>query len=285
MFYQSNKFNIQFKKIRRSKGISIEKATNGITSKSHLSSWENGKTTMDLDIFIKLLNRINVQPSDFFKEYESYELRIYTDDVVKMYANNDVIELRELIKILKSNYQLNPQNKTIFFRLAIAANFYLDLSGYNLFSEKDTSLLWLHFSEIEKWYIEDIILFGNTQLLLNSVQVYQAARSLISHSVECNQINNTMVLNTVINVVFVLLKKKKVKLATKILEIISKQNITDDHAFELIRMQFMQMLIDYINNKNEKNMQIFFEALKILKFNNEVDNFNFAFSQIKDIYK
>lgn len=87
MVYQSYNFGSKFKELRRSKGISIEKVAKDITSKSHLSNWKNGKATLDITVFVKLLSGINIQPAEFFKDYEVYELHAYTDDIVEMYAN------------------------------------------------------------------------------------------------------------------------------------------------------------------------------------------------------
>ncbi|NRO34584.1 helix-turn-helix domain-containing protein [Lactobacillus helveticus] len=67
MVYQSYNFGSKFKEMRRSKGISIEKVAKDITSKSHLSNWKNGKATLDITVFVKLLSRINIQPAEFFK--------------------------------------------------------------------------------------------------------------------------------------------------------------------------------------------------------------------------
>lgn len=66
MVYQSYNFDSKFKELRRSKGISIEKVAKDITSKSHLSNWENGKATLDITVFVKLLSRINIPPAEFF---------------------------------------------------------------------------------------------------------------------------------------------------------------------------------------------------------------------------
>ncbi|MPW14833.1 helix-turn-helix domain-containing protein [Lactobacillus helveticus] len=66
MVYQNYNFGSKFKELRRSKGISIEKVAKDITSKFHLSNWKNGKATLDITVFVKLLSRINIQPAEFF---------------------------------------------------------------------------------------------------------------------------------------------------------------------------------------------------------------------------
>lgn len=275
----------KYRRIRKSKHISIEKATLGITSKSHLSEWENGKAKMDVETCLALLERINIEPYDFFKQNGVAKIHLYTDDVIQMYANNDAASLKELIMILQNNYSLNSKNKTTFFKLAIAANFYLDLTNKNLLTDKEISLLRLELSNIDDWYVEDIIVFGNTQLLLNPQHVYEVSRSLISYSVESNQLNNGMILNTLLNATFVLIKKRSVTFAKKLLHMLKKQDISSQYTFEIIRIQFMNILIEFINTKDEKKIQSFFNSLKYLKLDQQAEDFQFAFSQIKEIYK
>lgn len=93
-----------------------------------------------------------------------------------------------------------------------------------------------------------------------------------------------MVLNTIINAIFVLLKKQKPTLASKILTILNRQSIFEKHASELIRIEFMEKLIEFINNGNQEKIDLFLKTLETLKLDNTVRDFRFAFSQIKDIY-
>ncbi len=141
----------------------------------------------------------------------------------------------------------------------------------------------LRFSNLDSWYIEDIVLFGNIQLLLPSSSIYRTTRSLISCSIENDGINNKMVLNTIINAIFVLLKKQEPIFDHNHIKQ-NKQSIFEKHASEIIRIEFMEKLIKFINSGNQEEIEMFLKTLEALKLNNTVRDFKFAFSQIKDIY-
>lgn len=279
-----NNLGYKYRLIRKSKQISLKSAAHDITSVSHLSDWENGKTLMDIELVLQLLERINIEPYDFFDQNGVSKLLFYTEDVIQMYAENDIQGLKEMFNIIKTNYELNPQDKKLFFKMSIVANFYMDLTERNLLSNKDIAILQLRFSNLDSWYIEDIVLFGNIQLLLPSSSIYRTTRSLISCSIENDGINNKMVLNTIINAIFVLLKKQEPILASKILTILKHQSIFEKHASEIIRIEFMEKLIKFINSGNQEEIEMFLKTLEALKLNNTVRDFKFAFSQIKDIY-
>lgn len=279
-----NNLGYKYRLIRKSKQISLKSAAHDITSVSHLSDWENGKTLMDIELVLQLLERINIEPYDFFDQNGVSKLHFYTEDVIQMYAENDIQGLKEMFNIIKTNYELNPQDKKLFFKMSIVANFYTDLTERNLLSNKDIAILQLRFSNLDSWYIEDIVLFGNIQLLLPSSSIYRTTRSLISCSIENDDINNRMVLNTIINAIFVLLKKQEPILASKILTILKHQSIFEKHASEIIRIEFMEKLIKFINSGNQEEIEMFLKTLEALKLNNTVRDFKFAFSQIKDIY-
>lgn len=235
-----NNLGYKYRLIRKSKQISLKSAAHDITSVSHLSDWENGKTLMDIELVLQLLERINIEPYDFFDQNGVSKLHFYTEDVIQMYAENDIQGLKEMFNIIKTNYELNPQDKKLFFKISIVANFYMDLTERNLLSNKDIAILQLRFSDLDTWYIEDIVLFGNIQLLLPSSSIYRTTRSLISCSIENDDINNKMVLNTIINAIFVLLKKQEPILASNILTILKHQSIFEKHASEIIRIEFIE---------------------------------------------
>lgn len=63
-----NNLGYKYRLIRKSKQISLKSAAHDITSVSHLSDWENGKTLMDIELVLQLLERINIEPYDFFDQ-------------------------------------------------------------------------------------------------------------------------------------------------------------------------------------------------------------------------
>lgn len=62
---ENNNLGNKYRLIRKGKNINLQVAADRITSVSHLSEWENGKASMDADMLLRLLNRINIEPYDF----------------------------------------------------------------------------------------------------------------------------------------------------------------------------------------------------------------------------
>lgn len=282
---ENNNLGNKYRLIRKGKNINLQVAADRITSVSHLSEWENGKASMDADMLLRLLNRINIELYDFFDQNGVAEIHFYTDDIVQLYANSDINGLKSLIDILRFNYKSYPANKTFFYKMTIAANFYMDLTGENILSDLESKKLQLKFSCIKDWYVQDVVLFSNTQLLVNPQQVYDRTQCIMDYFLMKNGSLNSMVINTTFNAIFVLLKNKKIELAVKLLQVFEHHNDSNQNTYNQIRINFMYVLINFIFTKDETSIHTFISALNTLGLNQKGEDFKFAFSQIKDIYK
>lgn len=281
---QKLNFGQQFRKIRKDKKIILSQAADGITSKSHLARWETGQDDMQVGVLLKLLERIHIQPEEFFLGNEQIDLYTYTNEISTLYLQNKLEILKRLSQYAMSKYVKNPNKENNFFKSAIAANFYMDLTNINLFSKENCKILSLRFKKLTAWYIEDVLLFGNTQLLLNENEIYIDTRSLVSSYFDNPRMPST-ILNTVLNSIFALLKKHSIREAERLLKIIKERQLPQQYAFEKIRIQFMGKLISYINNHNDKDIYDFLQNLRDLQLTEQADGMEFAFSQIEKLYK
>ncbi|WP_251716519.1 hypothetical protein [Lactobacillus agrestimuris] len=128
-----------------------------------------------------------------------------------------------------------------------------------------------------------MILFANVQLLLDPTAVYKLSRSLLSEMYE----NNIVSLNesiAILNAVFVLIKKKEVTKAEKLLSIIKKMNFDDNDLLVKIRIQFVEQLINYLNTRDKDKISNFLFMIKEVFDQQLYSDYMFAFQQIKEIY-
>lgn len=182
--------------------------------------------------------------------------------------------------------------RLLFFRACVACNYLLDLTGKDLMNKSDKLRLNSFFNKVqnedEHWYYEDVYFFGNTQSVLNARKIYELAYSLNyyakGHSTS-NKEWTTAVLNTLINALFVLVKKD-IDLARRLDLILSENlNLTSDiYSFEKIRFNFMHNLIEYIFTQNNAKILRQFE---FLQFENLIDlesGFRTAYDQVNEIY-
>ncbi|EEJ71672.1 hypothetical protein HMPREF0548_1470 [Lactobacillus ultunensis DSM 16047] len=186
----------------------------------------------------------------------------------------------------------NIMDEVAFIQACIACNGLLDLTGIDLTSKRDKFRLNSYFnkvlSENECWHYEDIYLFGNTQSILDARRIYELAYSLNyyaqGHSTS-NKEWTTSVLNTLINALFVLIKKD-IDLAQKLDSLLSKNSdqISDRYSFERIRYNFMHSLIEYVFTKDNTKV---LKQFSFLKFENLLDlesGFETAYNQVNEIY-
>lgn len=275
----------KFRKLRKAKNINLYKASEGITSKSSLQRWENGQGEMSIEKVIALLKKIHVQPDEFVRSLN--DLKVYTKDVSVAYQNNDISKLKSIANNLLTIHYLDPTDQKIFFQAAIACNYYMDFTNVNLLNENDILRLRAYFSSIKNWTRENIIIFGNVQLLLDGEYVYIIARSLLSCLIDNKTDDdslNKMGVTSLLNAVFVLIKKESIDKACKLLTQIKNLKYIDELHFSQIRIKYAEKVFSCIKSKNTQEMDDFLADLKSVGLIQQADDFALGFSQMKKIY-
>ncbi|GAA3630465.1 Rgg/GadR/MutR family transcriptional regulator [Lactobacillus hamsteri] len=275
----------KFRKLRKAKGINIYKAAEGITSKSSLQRWENGQGEMSIEKVMALLKKVHVQPDEFVRSLN--DLKVYTKNVTVAYQNNDINELKDMASNLLNIYYLDHKNKKVFFQAAIACNYYMDFTNINLLNKNDVLRLRAYFSSIKNWTRENIVIFGNVQLLLDGEYVYATARSLLSCLIDNKNDDdfiNKMAVTSLLNAVFVLIKKKSIKKACKLLTQIKHLKCINELHFSQIRIKYAEKVFSCIKRKNTQEMDDFLADLKSIGLIQQANDFALGFSQMKNIY-
>lgn len=285
-------YGAKFRKLRKQRHLSLKKVAEGITSRQTLGNWELGKGDMDFTKVLLLLRKIHVQPIDFLENSVSEYLRRITSEISNMYVNDQIDNLYHYTQHALNVSHDNVNDKIAFFRACIACNYLLDSTGKNLISMSDKLRLNSYFNKImngdEQWHYEDVYFFGNTQSILDARKIYELGY-LLSYYAEGHSTSNkewtTAMLNTLINALFVLIKKD-INLARKLDSNLSdKLNLmSDGYSFEKIRFKFMHSLIEYVFTKDNTKI---LKQLTFLKFENLLElesGFRTAYKQVSEIY-
>lgn len=274
----------RFRKIRKQLHISLNElsAKIGATSSSALSRWERGEEGLPVEVFEKIIFELNISYSDLIAN--EVEIKQVIGKVELFYQNNDDRELNKFTSQLLSAYYLE-QDKYIKTKLliesAIAANFYLDLSGTDLTDKNYKKELAKQFGNIQYWFKKEVILFGDIQLLLDADTVYQLSRSLASKFYEKDLVP-LIVSITLLNAVFVLIKRKRLEQARKVLTVTCKLNFSINDLLSQTRIKFMEELVNYIDSRDERAMRRFLNSMREMQLK---ESFEFAFLQVKKIYE
>lgn len=276
----------EFRQLRQLKKISLDKACKGITSKSSLQRWENGQGKMSCGNLFKLLERIHIQPKEFIDLVQPSTLNSYVEPLENAYKNNDVADLKNIAEFFLGLHYHDNNNRNMLFQAAIACNYYMDFTNVNLMNENDILRLKAYFLLIEEWDRENVFFFVNTQLLLSGIDVYKISRSLISYLVydETQQSRTyTMAITTLINGIFVLLKKQEIDKAYDLFEKVRRLNFLDDFLNEKIKINYLKTVFHYLNTKDVKMMEKFLHDLDAIGLKDQADAFRLGFSQFKKI--
>lgn len=276
----------KFRELRKSQHKSINEVAKGITSFSSLRRWESGEGEMSLNKVIALLKRVNVSPKEYMDIIGENDEDLFEAEISNYYENNDIDSLKEVADFFMQKYVSFPTNQLYFFRSAMACNFYMDLTGKNIFPKQKVARLSAYFRPIENWTQKEILLFGNTLLLIPQQDIYGITRSI--YYCASNQKNTrtscVMIINTLLNAVFVMLKKGKESKAKKILSWIETMEIPSNFTNEKIRINFMNALFKYIDWHDSSDVKIIINSLYSLGFENKAEDYAFAFKQIEKIY-
>lgn len=125
----------KFKEIRKEAQVSLNELAQkvGVVSPSTLSRWERGEEGLPVEIFEKLLTSMNISYDEIVAS--EVDIKEIIAQVELAYQTNDIKELKRISLDLLAKYDQTGDGllKTEYLlKYAIAANYYLDLSGYDL---------------------------------------------------------------------------------------------------------------------------------------------------------
>lgn len=291
MIKKDNIYGSKFRKLRRIRHISLVNAAKDVTNKSTLAEWEKGKDNLSWCKVIQLLFNIHIQPIEFLEDTVRSQLYESINDIAVAYKNNDKEQLRKIFIKNWKIYQKEPKNKDFLFQVAIASNFYEDLSGNKICPSVIKNKIILYFSNIINnenfWGYENIFYFDLITQLLDARHLYGFSLKLLEY-VKKNKVDSKvwyeLTLNTLLNAEFSMIKKDLRK-ADSLLKELNVLEIIDDYTEENIRKKFLKSLIQYLKNDSNTEVYSIFQCLDFLDLVNMKLDFETAFLQIKEIYK
>ncbi|TSO26701.1 helix-turn-helix transcriptional regulator [Lactobacillus sp. LL6] len=284
-------FGENFKNIRKAKKMSLSKVADGITSKSSLSEWENGKGKMSFEKVVKMLTKLYITPSEFVVDSLQSSLNEMMIEIDNAYTNDQLDKLKELYDYYSKNSDKYFSDKNAFILEMISANCYMALSGINLFSDEKQDKLENKVRKINNWYYEDVFFFNNSSFLLPAKLGEKMSLNLIGkiiqvdHTKELHVKWTIVALDAVLNSSFILLLRDYQKGKEVIKKFKKLTPILDRYGTQLVRFRFLECAVNYIKTKDSSEFENkFFPAIEFLSFSNYGEGLKYAFKQLKAVY-
>lgn len=156
------------KKIRLNRNMTQTQVAAGVLGQGTYSRIERDQLQVDVELFAKLLQKLNISSNEFFYVHNNYsateqqtimqefrELTIVTPDLLKMKINR-------LEKFLNKTTLPNLSNIHIAYQILL--HFINGEENGNIHLQ--AMAIWRDFQQLDNWYIDDLILLNSLLFLL-----------------------------------------------------------------------------------------------------------------------
>ncbi len=160
------------KKIRISKNMTQAELAHDIVSPQFLSHFENCKSDIKVQTFLRLLDRLNVKYNEFVSEtFDTYtsEINSFIDNLRLAKQSNNIVMLETLI--LRQQQLYEETNNSRYLHYGIVAKQILNSINDTEFNSSEIDIVMRYLHNVNDWGHYEIILFGNIIFCLNPTQV------------------------------------------------------------------------------------------------------------------
>ncbi|KOS63140.1 helix-turn-helix transcriptional regulator [Lysinibacillus agricola] len=189
------------KEIRKNKGFSQLILSKGIISQSTYSKYEAGRIDIDVEKYIKLLNKLNISLEEF--EYIHNE-RIYRKkkDIVQQFffLNHNDIEKLTLLKVKTAEY-LQIENDLEIKEIRLICEALIQLNQENFNEAKEIiKPIWERISKYDQWYLSDIRLINTVLFLFPTDIAIEFTQNVLKRLNKYNSFRDTDLLKSAFNI-------------------------------------------------------------------------------------
>lgn len=279
------KYGSKYRKIRKDKNITLEKACDGITSRSSLSRWENGEDNLSYNIVLDLLKKLDLQAIEFFEEKNCLEVKSEVNQIIKFYFNREAEKIYEKFEDAKE-LENNGLKEKYFFLKMVAANYYKGLKEIDLATEREKNRVTNFFYNVSHWSLKELFYFENVVGIFKPKDLYKLASAimLVSSSYDGKTEKwYEACINTLVNSIYILIKED-IKLALKLLKKM-RENF-DKFSMELeAKLKFEEELIKYILVGDKSGIEKILAFLELSNMRKIEKRAKYALQQIEDRYE
>ena len=189
-----------YRELRVARGLKMKDVVSDKLSQAQLSKFENGQTMLSADKLLTAISAIHMSFAEFEHAYYQYEDSAF-------FKQAKLIEKLLIIHDDNSEtYDVYDKLNKLVIRCAIH-----DLNPEYIISDDDKDFITTYLYSIEEWTEYELYIFGNTLQVLSDSDLIFLSKSFIERdslylSIPNNNFRTQLV---VLNIIFVLLERKK----------------------------------------------------------------------------
>lgn len=245
-----------YREFRTSKQISLKEASNGIISISFLSRFERGQYDISFKHLVELLDRINVQLSEF--EYLYHKKNKDNNDLLptfqRAFQSGDINTLENHLTIWSRQQGKFAELQVIQLKTM------LTILGKPLVSEQDIAILQDYFNSITSWTFFEIYLYGHSLQFLNKEVAINLFKELSEKDVLYNNFRSdsfSIIFYVYNNLILFLLESKELDYARLLIHVLSSHfDDKERDYYHRARFYNLQGLEMYLRGEKAKGLQL-----------------------------
>lgn len=274
----------EFKKLRKTQGITLEQATKGICSIATLSRWENELHNIDFPTVMKLMDRIHITSHEFMG-WSDFAPKPYVDEEVWQALDSDNVPF--IKRVTKKQLEQYHQSKDKFdlYIAASLCNVLYALENKNYLPEADQKRLASNFSKVKVWSEYYLSLFGSCVFLLQPKMVYGLSMNIIHDIEHIRQANTTYDLQVAMgslgDAVIKLILSHDLPYAKKLLAATQQIDLPQYMMFFPLTFTFLQKVTDYLETDDDSIISEFINDLKFMNCQKAVATFTNILKEVQ----
>lgn len=278
----------EFKKLRKTQGITQIQTTKGICAPATLSRWENEVTGIDFSTAIKLMERIHITSHEFMG-WSDYAPEPYVDkEVWQALDSNDVPFIKRVTKNQLEQYH-HTKDKFDLYIAASLCNVLYAIEKKNYLPELDQKRLATNFSKVKIWSEYYLSLYGSCVFLLEPKMVYGLGMNIIHDIDHIKKADTTYDLQVAMgslgDAVIKLILSHDLTHAKKLLKSLQEIDLPQYMMFFPLTFNFLGKIINYLEGDKEDPVIEIINNLKIMNCQKAVSTFREIFKKVKKAWQ
>lgn len=274
----------EFKKLRKTQGITLKQATKGICSVATLSRWENELHNIDFSTAMKLMNQIHITSHEFMG-WSDFAPEPYVDkEVWQALDSDDIPFIKRVTKKQLEQYH-QSKNKFDLYIAASLCNVLYAIERKNYLPEADQKRLASNFSKVKIWSEYYLSLFGSCVFLLQPKMVYGLSMNVIHDINHIKKANTTYDLQVAMgslgDAAIKLILSHDLPHAEKLLQALQQIDLPQYMTFFSLTFTFLQKTIDYLQTDDDAVVLQFINNLKFMNCQKAVATFSDILKEVQ----
>ena len=259
-----------YKDLRIARGLKLKDVVHKNLSIAQLSRFENGLSMLSADKLLLAIEGIHMTFSEFGHALKNYEVSHFfklTNRLSKLQSLSDIEGIQKILRTYESFEIFDVYNRLNKLIIDVAI-FTLDHKHY--ISDDDKEFLTTYLYSIEEWTEYELVLFGNTMVILSDEDLLFLGKSFVKrYKLYLSILSNKKATEkSLLNLILILIERKRYYHANYFIYRL-EEILTYQDMFARVTLTFFNLLVSYLQNEEKIDKTKLINYIKIVQ---ELDN-------------